>query len=336
MNLHSCEEARNTIPERHCERWETLADASPKDRPWDTHRSQADGVCSHLLSADDERLEKQGARVEACAPWLKFATGVKSETGELSLALKSAFFCRVRHCPVCQWRRSLMWKARFYEALPNIVEQQPKGRWLFLTLTVRNCEIGSLREQIRAMSKGWERLTQRKQFRDVGGWIRGLEITRGEDGSAHPHFHILLIAKTTYFKGGHYIATPQWVKAWREAMRLDYDPICHIRAVRADRAKIEELGADAALRGAVAETLKYSVKPSDMLADRDWFLELVRQTFRTRSIASGGLLKDCLREDDETQQDLLLGDEEKPPEDEAPELQFNYAPQVQAYRRKRG
>ncbi len=335
MNLHPRHEARNAISERPAERWEKLADASPKDRPWDTHRSQADGVCSHLLSSDEARLEKQGARVESCAPWLKFATGVKAETGELSLSLKSAFFCRVRHCPVCQWRRSLMWKARFYEALPSIVEQQPKGRWLFLTLTLRNCEIGDLREQIQAMSKGWQRLAQRKEFRDVAGWIRGLEITRGEDGTAHPHFHILLLAKTTYFKGGHYIATPQWVKAWKAAMRLDYDPICHIRAVRADRVKIEELGADAALRGAVAETLKYSVKPSDMLADRDWFLELVRQTYRTRAIASGGLLKGCLREDDETQQDLLLGDEEKPAEEEAPTLQFNYDAMGQHYRRKR-
>jgi plasmid rolling circle replication initiator protein Rep len=193
-----------------------------------------------------------------------------------------------------------------------------------------------LKEQIQAMAKGWQRLSQRKEFRDVSGWIRGLEITRGDDGSAHPHFHILLLAKTTYFKGGHYIATPQWVKAWKASMRLDYDPVCHIRSVRADRVKIDELGADAALRAAVAETLKYSVKASDMLEDREWFLEMVRQTFRTRAIASGGLLKDCLRENEETQQDLLLGDEEKPAEEEAPTLQFNYDSMGQHYRRKRG
>jgi plasmid rolling circle replication initiator protein Rep len=336
MNLHPRTEVRNAIPERARERWENLADASPKDRPWDTHRREADGVCAHLLSSDEAWIEKLGARVERCAPWLKFATGVKADTGELALTLKSAWFCKVKKsCPVCMWRRALMFKARFYDALPSLVEQQPKGRWLFLTLTVRNCEIEDLREQIQAMSKGWQRLSQRKEFRDVAGWIRGLEITRGANGSAHPHYHILLLAKTTYFKGGHYIATPRWVQAWREAMRLDYDPICHIKAVRADRAKIEELGADAALRGAVAETLKYSVKPSDMLADRDWFLELVRQTYRTKAIASGGLLRGCLREHDETQQDLLLGDEEKPAEEEAPTLHFNYDAMSQHYRRKR-
>ncbi|WP_170869787.1 protein rep, partial [Shigella sonnei] len=26
------------------------------------------------------------------------------------LRLREAHFCRVRHCPVCQWRRSLMWQ----------------------------------------------------------------------------------------------------------------------------------------------------------------------------------------------------------------------------------
>ncbi|MDI5823356.1 hypothetical protein MJI95_35175, partial [Salmonella enterica subsp. enterica serovar Kentucky] len=30
------------------------------------------------------------------------------------------------------------------------------------------------------------------------------------------------------------------------------------------------------MRGAVAETLKYSTKPADMVADPEWFLELTR------------------------------------------------------------
>ncbi|GAB5853628.1 hypothetical protein JMUB7538_27340 [Staphylococcus aureus] len=37
-----------------------------------------------------------------------------------------------------------MWQARFYQALPKIVVDYPSSRWLFLTLTVRNCEIGEL------------------------------------------------------------------------------------------------------------------------------------------------------------------------------------------------
>jgi len=37
-----------------------------------------------------------------------------------------------------------MWQARFYQSLPKLVEEHPKARWMFLTLTVRNCPIDEL------------------------------------------------------------------------------------------------------------------------------------------------------------------------------------------------
>ncbi|MDI5568585.1 protein rep, partial [Salmonella enterica subsp. enterica serovar Kentucky] len=43
------------------------------------------------------------------------------------------------------------------------------------------------------------------------------------------------------------------------------------------------------VRGAVAETLKYSTKPADMVADPEWFLELTRQTHKRRFVATGGM-----------------------------------------------
>lgn len=327
--------SRKPEPER-AGRWEYLSDTSPRDKPWDQHRSEADGVGEHLTSPGTERwLWKQGKRMEECAPALGFAMSADLDTGEARFKLATAKFCRVRHCPVCQWRRALMWKARFYQALPAIVEQQRAGRWLFLTLTVRNGPVTELREQLAAMNKAFHRLVKRKEFRHIAGWIRSTEITRGKNGTAHPHFHVLLLAKSTYFKGPNYTSTAGWVQAWREALRVDYDPICDIRAVKADKKLAAEVGQSAALAAAVAETLKYSVKPADMLADRDWFLEMVRQTFRTRAIAAGGLLKEAIREQDETQQDLLLGDDEKPPEPEAPVVRFDYAPEAKRYRRKR-
>ena len=51
------------------------------------------------------------------------------------------------------------------------------------------------------------------------------------------------------------------------------------------------------VRGAVAETLKYSTKPADMVADPEWFLELTRQTHKRRFVATGGALKDVLKLD---------------------------------------
>jgi hypothetical protein len=48
--------------------------------------------------------------------------------------------------------------------------------------------------------------------------------------------------------------------------------------------------------GAVAEILKYAVKPSDMVRDHDWFLTLVDQVHKTRAVAIGGILKRSIKE----------------------------------------
>lgn len=318
--------------------YEYLAQTSPKDKPWDVRRGQADGVEETLLGSGEKWLERWGERVHECCPWLKFAGEVNKETGEFGLKLKQTFFCKVRYCPMCMPRRSGVWFKRFDEALPKIEEALPHGRWLFLTLTHRNCRIEDLRDELGAMSKAWQRLLKRKEFRDIAGWIRSVEITPGEQGpgQAHPHFHVLLFVRSTYFKGGHYVKAEQWVQAWRESMRLDYDPVCHISAVKMkDKQRAKELGPKAALRAAVCETLKYSVKVADMLKNPEWFLQVCKQTVRTRAVASGGLLKNALREDDVTQEDLLLADEEAAPEEDAPTLTFNYDRPSQHYRRKR-
>ena len=55
-----------------------------------------------------------------------------------------------------------MWQARFYQALPKIVVDYPSSRWLFLTLTVRNCEIGELGTVLTAMNAAFKRMEKRK------------------------------------------------------------------------------------------------------------------------------------------------------------------------------
>ena len=69
---------------------------------------------------------------------------------------------------------------------------------------------------------------------------------------------------------------------------------CRCRAVKPRKPKDGESLACATaelVRGAVAETLKYSTKPADMVADPEWFLELTRQTHKRRFVATGGTQK---------------------------------------------
>jgi plasmid rolling circle replication initiator protein Rep len=206
-----------------------------------------------------------------------------------------------------------MWQARFYQALPEIVEAHPKARWLFLTLTVRNCPITDLAETLGQMNKAFQRLKDRKEFKPVLGWIRTTEVTKGKDGSAHPHFHALLMVPPSWFKGSTYVKQARWVELWKDCLRVHYSPNVDIRTVKPKAPKAELTPAlDStiqALQGAVAETLKYSTKPSDMLDDEGadgWFLELTRQTHKRRFIATGGALKNVLKVEDETDDDLAL------------------------------
>lgn len=319
-----------TLPvERRQVKYESLAERSPGDAPWDLHRAAADGVAG--LYGQAEEFERLAARMGECSGWLKFGMQADAD-GVIGLRLRKANFCRVRNCPVCQWRRSLMWKARFYQAMPTLTAQA-KARWVFLTLTVRNCEVKDLRETLRAMSNAWRRLTLRKEFGQVLGWVRTTEVTRGADGSAHPHYHVLAMVSPSYF-GKHYLTRDDWAKAWQGAMRLDYLPVVDVKAVRDKRTGKTATNVDPeTLKGAVSETLKYAIKPSDMQSDVTWFFELTRQIHRMRFIASGGLLKDLFKEE-ESGEDLLLADDPNAEPDDLGQLTFSWAPNVKQYRRR--
>src|SRR5208283_3050010 len=125
------------------------------------------------------------------------------------------------------------------------------------------------------------------------------------------------------------ISQAEWVEMWRRASRIDYDPVIDVRAVK------QAGGAGRGILEAVCETLKYSVKPSDMKADVGWFLELTRQLRNLRFIASGGVLKGVLRPEEESEKDLLLlGDAD--PSAEKASLFFNWQRVPRRYKRAPG
>ena len=279
-----------------------LSDISPGDKPWDTHRKNA-SVVQTLYSGSD--YQEYAERIDKCSQLLGFAFEAKDE-GELKLRLHQAKFCRVRHCPVCQWRRVLMWRARFFSAIPRVREAYPTGRWVFLTLTVRNCPLGELRATLKAMNQGWKRLVQRKGWPALG-FVRSTEVTRAKDGSAHPHFHALLLVPAGYFSGKSYINQDTWRQLWQEALRVDYLPVVNVKAVKPKKDTPE--GTDAVAVG-VLETLKYGVKESDLMSDPAWLHELTRQLHKTRAVAVGGVLKGFFKEDEpedliHTEEDLI-------------------------------
>lgn len=309
-----------------------LTDFSPGDAPWDVHRGQADDVSSIYSGAAE--FERYSARISECSERLWFSRLKDPGEGDKRLKLRESFFCRVRYCPVCQWRRSLMWKAKFYKALPTVLSEYPKARWVFMTLTVRNCPIRELGETLTHMNKTWYKFVRRSEFKPVLGWVRTTEVTRGEDGTAHPHFHVLLMVPPSWFTTA-YVRQSRWTDVWASCLRVDYRPIVDIRVVKPRK---KDLKPDrdnqlVALEGAIKETLKYSTKPSEMIKDPQWLMELTKQTHKRRFIASGGALKNILKDEqgESNEELILLG--EAAEEDDGVKIAFNWRKPERAYRR---
>jgi plasmid rolling circle replication initiator protein Rep len=305
-----------------------LSDISPADKPWDIHRAQSDELAKIYDSIGYDRYAE---RIGECSQLLTYALKA-TDDGEVKLKLREARFCRVRHCMVCQWRRSLMWRARFFKALPEIQAKYPTGRWIFVTLTVKNCELKDLRVTLNWMNGAWSKLTRRKEFPALG-FVKSVEVTRGVGGTAHPHFHCLMFVPAGYFTRG-YISHAKWTSIWQSCLKTDYPPILDVRVVKSKTTTSNDAqdASNQAMAEAVCETLKYAVKPSDLLADPDWLGELTKQLQKTRAISIGGCLKEFFSEDDP--EDLINGEiqEEEKSEDDCL-LLFDWSVIVRRYKK---
>jgi plasmid rolling circle replication initiator protein Rep len=287
-----------------------LTDVSPKDKAWDRRKILTQKL-GHLYQGT--LYDKLVHRIENCSGFLGFGWATDPATGEVHLKLKSCRFCRFRHCPVCQWRRSLMWTARFLKAIPCITRDYPTARYIFLTLTVENCELTNLRETLQQMGAAWKRLAHRRDFPAIG-FARSTEVTRAKDGKAHPHYHALLMVQPGYFAGKNYMTQVEWTELWRSCLQVNYTPIVRVQAVKPNKKRMSEANGleenNSAIAAALVETFKYSIKPEDLLgngtqADKDWLVELTSQLHKTRAVALGGVFRNYLSEEEP---DDLIGD----------------------------
>lgn len=228
-----------------------------------------------------------------------------------------------------------MWRAKFIKALPEIQKAYPTGRWIFVTLTVKNCELTNLRGTLDWMNKSWHKLIKRKGFPALG-FIKATEVTRGADGTAHPHFHCLMLVSAGYFKRG-YLSHSKWTELWKSCLKTDYPPILDVRVVKSTKPTSDDSldASNAAMLRAICETLKYAVKPADLLAAPEWLDELTKQLQNTRAISIGGCLKEFLSEEDP--EDLINGEieEEEKTEDDAI-LDFVWSSVVKRYKKGNG
>ena len=211
-------------------------------------------------------------------------------------------YCKNRFCPICTVHRSYMLGAQL-KTVVDEVAQNSKGHWLFLTLTIKNVYPEELGDAIGHMMKSWQRLSQRKQVRSVlRGWFRGLEVTSNErDHTFHPHFHVLIYVRHSYFTGKYYVKQDTWAALWKESLQVDYTPIVDIRRVKS------RSGDEKDILGAVLEVTKYPMKfeSIESVISHEYFDSFEGAMFRRRSIAFGGMLKKSLHTVKQVHQDSI-------------------------------
>ena len=191
----------------------------------------------------DDRFLRWSSRVKECGNYIEFYKWQNA-----GLKVKTANFCADRLCPNCNWRRSL----RMFAKLSKIVQSKQYldtgYKNLFLTLTMKNCEISELHESIESIFYSFKKFVQHKAISNaVEGYFRALEITfNAKTKTFHPHLHVILAVPASYFSTYYYLSQEKLTWLWQQSLAVEYQPIVDIR--RFKNAK------------GIAEASKYTVK----------------------------------------------------------------------------
>ena len=309
--------------------------ATGRKRPWKEHKMGSMQLADLFRVAEkkygkslsDSRLRD----LEECADALWFL-----QDAEGKRRLKSANFCRVRVCPMCNWRRSLKLFSQV-SAVTDAILAEKKARFIFVTLTVENVRGEVLRDTIDRLNKAFTYITAksrtfapaRKLKENLLGYMKAEEITYNADrDDFHPHIHAILEVRPSYFRGDSYISQKDWTALWRAALGVDYDPLVDVRNIKGGTAK------------AVAEVAKYPVKMDAILkiADKEKAAKALTQLyaaiFKRRLVTFGGDFREYRRRlqlDDVENGDLTHVETEEKTFNAVAQVLFKWRANVGAY-----
>lgn len=288
-----------------------------KERPWKLHKRENLRLVEIYKMTKEKKLnlisDSRLFDLEHCADTLLFM-----QNAEGKKKLKSANFCRLRLCPMCQWRRSLKMFGQVQTITDKILERDKSTRFLFATFTVKNVDAENLETCINILNNKFLYLVSRnktfapakKLKQNLLGYLKAVEVTYNtKDKTYHPHLHVIFAVKSTFFKNKqNYMTKKEWIELWQQALGVDYKPQTDIRAIKTNTGK------------AIAEVAKYPVKTAPILSLPDDEAVEVLKTLtlslnKKRFVSYGGIFKTVKQElklaDIETDKDLVNTDIEQ-------------------------
>ena len=252
---------------------EILRDKKPSGRieHWHKYKKQSRKVYRLFRKAkeqDDGVISANAlASIRDCGDVLTFKVNLTKQESKLH----QAFFCKNKFCPICARRRSKLLAYQTSKVVDRILAEDSTARFLFLTLTTKNVSGSEVSKEVDLYCESVRRIFNNgkgslsgiaKKFREqVLGTIRHIEATfnikKDENGQGyHIHGHILIAVKGSYFLPENYLTQKEFQTMWKQAARLDYDPIVHIKVIKGH-------GQD--LKKAIIEVSKYPTKPANIL-----------------------------------------------------------------------
>lgn len=259
-------------------------------RKWEKKKADAVVQSDRMMLAADHapdraRFRARAARMAGCASRLEFA--YCPDCGSLHIARTN--LCRDRLCPVCSWRLALQRIGETINVMQQIYAAGFAGSAALLTLTQKNVALEDLAAELQRITAAWHTITKRRAVdRFVVGWARSLEITRGSEGTLHPHLHVLLL-----FRPGYQLEISQraWSQLWGEALACDYTPIVDIRRPYVRNPDEYKTEWDR-LTAATVEACKYALKADQLLSISPVELAAVGTALTgARLVGYGGIIK---------------------------------------------
>jgi len=247
---------------------------------WTDYKRIAQVIASSYSRSNNPKVLKWADKIQFCASNIAYAYE-PTENNQFKKSIASVNLCKIRTCPICQWRRSLKLSITIGNKLNDVLKSDTNlSAWL-VSFTIRNENVQYLKNNMKLMLKGWKKLTERKIFKPVVHWTRSLEVTAGTRnivGDTHPHIHAILITDSSKLPSD-WAEKKKWVNEWADIMSLDYTPQVDIRPVH-------QLG------GAIKEVLKYSVKPFAESAISGWLEKVALQIDGIRLLGVSKSLND--------------------------------------------
>lgn len=281
-------------PNKNIIEGEILQDVSKTGKKRDWENKKADNLKLVELFKIAYRQDKTiitSSRIfnlEQCGEILEFAMDANNNK-----QLTKAYFCRIRLCPICQWRRSLKLFGQVSAVTDKILQDYKGVRFLFVTLTQKNVAGQNLQAELNNINVAFSKITNKtKKFALAGtliknllGYVKSMEITYNvKSNTYHPHLHCVFAVKSSYFKSG-YITHAGWQEIWQNAMDLDYVPQVNVKNINLKEQP-----------KAIAELTKYPAKTTNIYSlDTNKAVDVLKTLTATchkrRFVTFGGIFR---------------------------------------------